>query len=470
MKKLIKIMSGTMLLASGVGGVIGCSDSKTTPPTPKNIPAKKIGPSTQINKSQQIINKITNKKIVIKQTNSDSTGDRNVIIAIKDDLQKKNPLLNDADLDTLSFSVVKLTLNTPVNVDVTSTVGENTAKTTIQVFMVANSTTAQGIIDKITDVDINLPYGTNPYTGEPATIKVMKQALQIYNPTLTDQDLTFITFPEQELSLGEPVAIKVTATIGSEMAAKSVNFTLSATQTPLEKLLNKIQNKNISVPKGTPVSTGDATTISNIKAALKSANPSLDNTDLNEISFNVVNLKSGESVQVTLTATVQNKSGSIPIFVKLLDQAVGVIENIVNTNYTLSYLMNPQVSNPLTTNAIKEAIRYNNEDSFDNQKNIQESDLANLSISGAPTLNTATPTTLTVSSSSEPGKTKQIQVIINTHKTNDHHIAPFVDMGELPQNPHASSLQEIQKNTGLKNFMLAFIQDDTTVAGKLTPA
>ena len=56
-----------------------------------------------------------------------------------------------------------------------------------------------------------------------------------------------------------------------------------------------------------------------------------------------------------------------------------------------------------------------------------------MSISGADTLSTSAPTTLKVTASDEPGKTVSIQVTINTHKTYDHHIAPFVDMGELGQ-------------------------------------
>ena len=467
MKKLIKLLSGSMLALGSVCGVVGCSSSSA---------AATLGPAitTGPDSPTDVIKKIKNKDVAVPPGTNTSTLDRNTARAIKLALQQANPALTSDDLNELSLAPTTLVPDQAITDKVTASLkGQDPASTNIKVTLQSKSTSASAIINKITNKNnLPVPFGTNPDTGLPATVTRLKNVLQQANPALTSDDMTHISFQVTTLSIGEATSVTTTASFGpNDTDSTTVTFVLAKQPSPLTELLRKITNTQFSVPLSTNPDTSNPKTIAVLKSSLKSANPSLTSADLQDISFSKTTLKSGVYVPVTLTAVVGGQQGTKALQIKLATQSTGILDNIKNTDYTLSYLTDPKLSDAATVQAIKEAIRYNNQDSFNPSQNINEQELSLLSIGGADTLSTSAPTTLKVTASDEPGKDVSIQVTINTHKTYDHHIAPFVDMGELGQNPNASSLQEIQKNTGLKNFMLAFVQNDTTgAAGKINPA
>ena len=477
MKKLIKLLSGSMLALGSVCGVVGCSSSNAATainPSSSAKPASNIGPAihTGPDSPTDVIKKIKNKDVAVPPGTNTSTIDRNTERTIKLALQQANPGLTSDDLNELSLAPKTLVPDQAITDKVTASLGQQSASTNIQITLQSKSTSASAIIKKITNkTNLPVPFGTNSWTGLAATVTVLKNVLQQANPALTSDDMTHISFQKKELSIGEATSVTTTASFGpNDTDSTTVTFVLAKQPNPLNELLRKITNTKFSVPLNTNPDTSNPSTITVLKSSLKSANPSLTSADLQDISFSKTTLKS-VYVPVTLYAVVDGQQGKKGLQIKLAAQSTGILDNIKNTDYTLSYLTDPKLSDAATVQAIKEAIRYNNQDSFNPSQNINEQELSLLSISGADTLSTSAPTTLKVTASGEPGKTVSIQVTINTHKTYDHHIAPFVDMGELAQNQNASSLQEIQKNTGLKNFMLAFVQNDITgAAGKINPA
>ena len=408
MKKLIKLLSGSMLALGSVCGVVGCSSSNaaaTINPSSSAKPASPIGPSSSAKPASPIgpsssakpasnigpsipagpdsptdvIKKIQNKDVSVPPGTNTSTIDRNTERAIKLALQQANPALTSDDLNELSLAPETLVPDQAITDEVTASLqGKPSASTDIKVTLQSKSTSASAVIKKITNkTNLPVPFGTNSWTGLPKTITVLKNVLQQANPALTSDDMTHISFQEKELTIGEATPVTTTASFGpNDTDSTTVTFVLAKQPSPLTELLRKITNTQFSVPLNTNPDTSNPNTITVLKSSLKSANPSLTSADLQDISFSKTTLKSGVYVPVTLTAVVGGQRGTKGLQIKLATQSTGVLDNIKNTDYTLSYLTDPKLSDAATVQAIKEAIRYNNQDSFNPSQNINEQELS----------------------------------------------------------------------------------------------
>ena len=184
-------------------------------------------------------------------------------------------------------------------------------------------TKANDIKNKITNPSISVPFGTNTSTIDVSTIKVIKTALQTANHLLTFDDLTKITFANVTLSTSAAVKVTAIITVGTYPDTKTATIDLmisiiaETAQQKANAIKEKIRNKNITVAKGTAVSTTDPATITTIKTSLNKWNPTLTTDDLTKITFANVTLSTSAAVNVTTTVTVDTKTAVTDLLITL---------------------------------------------------------------------------------------------------------------------------------------------------------
>ena len=136
----------------------------------------------------------------------------------------------------------------------------------------------------------------------------MKAGLKVVSPTLSDNDLSYITFESATLSTS--AAVKVTAVIiiksGGSWHTTYADFmvTIRTAQEEANTIKAKIKTAVIGVAKTVDADTTNTDTVIAIKTALKTANPTLTDADLTKITFAASTLTVGTPVPVTATIAV----------------------------------------------------------------------------------------------------------------------------------------------------------------------
>ena len=221
------------------------------------------------------------------------------------------------------------------------------------------------IKNKITNVDLTVPSGTNPDTSNRITTAAIRITLQSVNPTLSDSDLEDITFVKTTLQSGTPVKVTATIAVGSAKDTVGLNVTWAqSNQQKADAIKNKITNVNLTVPAGTNPDTANPATITAMKEALQTANPTLTDDDLATITFGSATLQTGTSVIVPITITVGTATADKEVTVTLSQsdqqKADAIKAKITNVNLTVPAGTNPDTTNKDTIAAVKKALQTAN--------------------------------------------------------------------------------------------------------------
>ena len=289
------------------------------------------------------------------------------IEAIKKALQAENMTLTTDDLMKITFASATLRPYTSVAVLATITVGTATATKDLSLTIAAtDQEKADRIKNRITNVDLNIPAGTNPDTTNLTTIQVIKTALEGANPALTTEDLATISFSDATLQAGASVVVKATITVGQATAEKDLNVTLAQSdQQQADAIKAKINDVDLTVPAGTNPDTTTNATIDAIKVVLEADNVSLSVSDLNYIGFSDTTLQAGSSVTVIATITVGSATATKDLNVTLAQtdqqKANAIKDKITNVGLTIPAGTNPDTSNAATITAIKNALETENQ-------------------------------------------------------------------------------------------------------------
>ena len=148
----------------------------------------------------------------------------------------------------------------------------------------------------------------------------IKTALRSLNPSLTTADLNDITFGNESgnLTLGTPVQVTGTIKINDQETTFTFNVTLANTnQQKAKAIQEKIVTNSLTLPAQNDNKTISQVT-AQIKAALKTANPTLTTTDLNKMSFpSTRKLTSFSNNQFIATITEGSAKALITLNVKI---------------------------------------------------------------------------------------------------------------------------------------------------------
>ena len=184
---------------------------------------------------------------------------------------------------------------------------------------------AQAIINKIKNKSFSVPWNTNPDTTNTATITAIKSALKKANSSITDDDLTKLTFSSAGLDNGSTSNIKVTSTVKKDVAYATLSITMD--DDTAQQISSKITNKALVYykqgyhQKGKVVTynTNNLGVRNDIIDSLKRNNPLLSNSDLKKIVIPTnITITTASSTNINLTvnknkATVQVTGVSVAV-------------------------------------------------------------------------------------------------------------------------------------------------------------
>ena len=338
---------------------------------------------TDQQKADAIIDKIDEPTFNVPTGTNPDTMNIATTKAIKDALKAANPTLTDDDLMKITFTNTNLRPYTPVTVVATITVGEATATTNLNLTIAStDKQKANYIKDKITNVNLDVPVGTNPNTTNDATINAIKTALQTANNTLTNEDLDTISFSDTTLQAGTSVAVKATITVGTATAEKDLNVTLAQSdKQQADAIKAKISDVDLTVPAGTPTDTSTQATVDAIKIALANDNASLTTSDLAAINrFTTTTLRPGVATPVIANIEVGNATAQKDLNVTLAQtdqqKADAIKAKISDVDLNIAAGLSTAATDPNTVTAIKTALQADN-------PNLTTSDLTAISLDSA---------------------------------------------------------------------------------------
>ena len=359
---LAKISFANATLQSGVSKVVKAIITVGKATAEKDL--KVTLAKTDQEKADAIKDKITHVDLIVPVTTKPDL--KAATPEIKAALQGQNSTLSDEDLEQITFTGDNLEAGVSKAVKAIIKVREATAEKDLKVTLAkTDQQKADAIIEKINDVDLNIPAGTNADTTNMATIEVIKEILKAENTALTDDDLVKIEFASAALRPYTAVVVKATAKVGQATATKDLNLTIAATdQQKADRIKNKITNVNLNIPASNDPDTTNSYTIAAIKNALKGANTTLTTEDLATISFSDTTLQAGTPVTVTATITVGQATATKDLNVTLAQsdqqQADAIKAKINDVDLTVPPETNPDTTASATVDAIKVVLEAEN--------------------------------------------------------------------------------------------------------------
>ena len=106
------------------------------------------------------------------------------------------------------------------------------------------------IKNKIKNTSITLPAATNPDINNVATTKLFKKSLQTANPTLSDNDLTYMTFTAPKLSPWQMNTVEITIKVKEASVSQDIKVTLLKTdQEKVKTIFDKFAVRTITLPQ-----------------------------------------------------------------------------------------------------------------------------------------------------------------------------------------------------------------------------
>ena len=366
MKKLLSLLSTITIVGSAGTTGVACSVNNDQNTFDKDVE----------DTAKEIVNKIKNKTIALTAASNPDTSNKITNDELKDQLKKADPTLNSDDLKAISFKKVNLKDDDQAN-PLLTTINSGGTKATINLTVSIHAKATQ-IAAKIKNPNtiIGIQAGTNPSFSSPATQTAFKNALKVVFPTITDYDLTTITFDNPSATLKpdqSPNTVPITIT-DDAATTKKVNVSLTNVRinSTAKEIVAKFTNKAdlIGLKAGSNLSLANATTQTALKKAIQThynlsaydmahlafANPKetlTDNETANAVKLNITDDAASPGASTVTLTNVQIYATAAQIQAK--------ITNPSNTIIAIAAGSNPSLANPATQIAIKEALqaKYN---------------------------------------------------------------------------------------------------------------
>ena len=184
--------------------------------------------------------------------------------------------------------------------------------------------------------NITLPINTNLNINNVATTKAFKKSLQTANPTLTDNDLTYMNLTAPELSPGDFTTVKITIIIGETSAISNVNVIVIPTDAnKAVAVFNKFAIRTITLPAGTSPYINSSATTKLFKETLQLENPALSDDDLTHLSLASQKLTPGVRATDRVTITFGDISTYRDINVTLLPTDQQKVDAVLSIKWLL---------------------------------------------------------------------------------------------------------------------------------------
>ena len=311
----------TELTLSGVPFTILISKGSTT----KKITSFKVKRSKSIQETNndkivKIKDKIKDKDLIINK-NVDTSNDANILLAIKTELKKQNPLLTNQDLLKINDDISSLSPGVKTNVVLTISVGTESDIVKITVIRpLSDLESVNAVKNKLESLDpkeitINATSGTIT-DHKQAVLNAVNSLISFASVDLKGTKIS-IKEEDNELTLsGVAFTILiskgiVTKKITSFKVKRSKN-TQEINNDKINAIKNKIVDKELIINKNVDTS-DDAKILTAIKNQLKIENPSLSNEDLLKITDSIDSLTPGLKTNVVLTILVGTESDNVNI-------------------------------------------------------------------------------------------------------------------------------------------------------------
>ncbi len=362
MKKLLSLLSTITIVGSAGTTGVACSLNNDQNTFDKDVE----------DTAKEIVNKIKNKTIALTAASNPDTSNKTTNDELKDQLKKADPTLNSDDLKAISFKKVNLKDDDQAN-PLLTTINSGGTKATINLTVSIHAKATQ-IATKIKDPNaiIGIQAGTNTNLSNSATQTAFKKALKAAFPTITDYDLTTITFdnPSATLSTDQspnnvPITITDDAATTSKVKVSLTNVRINSTS---KEIVAKFANKAalIGLKAGSNLSLANPSTQTALKKAIQTQY-SLTDYDMANLSFanpkqTLVDNERANSVKLNISddATTPGVSSVALTDVQIYATAAQIKAKITNPSVTTIAIAagsNPSLANPTTQIAIKETLQ-----------------------------------------------------------------------------------------------------------------
>ena len=310
MKKLLRILSVLIVVASGTTTVLACKGKKT-----ETIKASQITQGQDT--ARAVLKKISNRKIALPANTNQNTSQAITIQALKNSLQKANTALNTQDLKAITFAKDTLKDNEQNNsLKANINIGTTTASVALNVLIHSTAMQIRTKIKNPTTTIIAIPAGSNQSLSDANTKKALKTAIQNqYN--LSDYDKNTISFPDASSTVlkdnqtNNSVKLRITDDATSPTTA---NDTLDKVQihSTAKQIKTKLEDPRLGRLNASFVSTTSTLTGVNpdlIVKAVQANNPQLT-------AWDQAQLKITDDASITLTLQKQTA-----VKLKIIDDA-----------------------------------------------------------------------------------------------------------------------------------------------------
>ena len=174
-----------------------------------------------------IANKIVNTQFRVNWCRHHMVDDPDMSASISEGMRKVNPELQDADVaKIIYFSNIKLIENEPVPVTAMIQFRGESARRQLTVIMAPP--TPQDVINKISDLTVEVGYTNNYSVKSRNTRYRLRKALREYNTDLNDADVVKLFFRGSNLKLGQQVTV-VVFIAGWPTVSKEIYVTMNYT-------------------------------------------------------------------------------------------------------------------------------------------------------------------------------------------------------------------------------------------------
>ena len=285
-------------------------------------------------KVTKIKSKIVNKNLIIAK-NVNTSNDATTLLAIKNQLKKRNPLLNNEEVSKIDDNIISLDPEKRTPVILKISVGDETD--TVKIWIIRSLSDSESIdvvknaLENLSSKEITISAISGTITDRKAAISNALNSL--INSLNIDKKGTIISIKNEntELTLnGVPFTILISkGTTTKEIVSTFIVKRSLTNQEIILKIKSKIKNKILTIPKNVNTS-NDAKTLLAIKNQLKIQNPSLNDEDVAKITDNISSLIPGVKTNVVLTISVGSKSNVIKIEVNRPLNDLELVNNVKN--------------------------------------------------------------------------------------------------------------------------------------------
>ena len=310
--------------------------------------------------AHDIASKIMHHRITVSMQEDPDVKALKTTIAIRTSLQRVNPSLSNVDLEKISFRGGFLATATEVPVGGLVVVGTQQAHFKLLVTMLQGS--AADIIAKITCYRVKIGWQVDACVNERQTTAHLRRRLQFLAPELEDRDIVYLTFEGEDLVAGVFKKVTVIATVGEASAYKTLEVMME--QPEAGDIARKINVSSFNVHWESCSALTNPRTIAAIKQGLQRANPKLTTADLSHFSFFGEPLVVLANVRVNARITTVHSLDTVELIVMMQSELdfIHSITSKLSRRVTVNFQASPVTTNPVTSSAIKQALKQTSRD------------------------------------------------------------------------------------------------------------